>query len=766
MGEPRKFFIEPLKEHCINVKKKNDQYYAHALSNDITREFLDYIKFSIDRNELVNLNCGGRVRCLDGNTEIYVKSGTGKISKKLKDVSIRDYVLSMNPTTYKTEWKQVTNKLYYENQEVYKIKTLHNRTIVANNTHKFYTLLRNRTTCKLKQQTITTKQLTKNHYIPLLANLEREQQTNELEFRKGYILGCYLADGNINYNGIYLTNNDQEIINYYKESLTKLYGVECKQKQKANCNSYKIWFVSRHFNHEYKKQMGKGSGNKHISESLLNQTKSFKKGLLNGYFSCEATIGLSKTKDHYKTNFTVTSKSKQLVMDVSRLLLDFGIISHIRKRILKSGRYKGNTYYRLTISTLNLFKFVKEIGFISTTRKEQLEKIYNYYNEKPPEEQRIYWHNYFLDRFDRIKKLPNKQKVYSIEVKDNHNFFLTNGMLSMNSGKSLAMICLCKIISDYTGVPFTVERNIIFNESQFLNIIEDANFHEIFLVDETEVGHTGAGAMAEQWSSKDFRRICAKKCIHNVNLCGDFSQLNTNAFYKLVTLSRDLKNKLTKLLVSNVEDNENIPIGTITIPLEPILCDDMKTGKVIGCIKCPKYEQGCKELIAEYERKKDGNIEKISGGKPEERAMIRFEVAQELVQNEEYMKATNQKQRKILVRRLAPEISNRRFTEGEMDEVVEITRMIIEQAKSQEAMAEEEEVEPEPVKEKKPKKKKAKKVVEEEPVVMEKEGNEGVGMSKQPTPKIPDEEEEVYPDHETMLEELRKLNEEKKGNLG
>jgi len=122
--------------------------------------------------------------------------------------------------------------------------------------------------------------------------------------------------------------------------------------------------------------------------------------------------------------------------------------------------------------------------------------------------------------------------------------------------KALAMIVLCKVISNYSGVPFTVDRNILFNESQFLNLVEDAQFHEMFMIDETEASNVGAGAMAEQWGSKDFRRICAKKCIHNINIVGDYSQLHTNAFYKLVTLSRDLENKLTKLICFNVEDQE------------------------------------------------------------------------------------------------------------------------------------------------------------------------------------------------------------------
>jgi len=178
---------------------------------------------------------------------------------------------------------------------------------------------------------------------------------------------------------------------------------------------------------------------------------------------------------------------------------------------------------------------------------------------------------------------------------------------------------------------------------------------------------------------------------------------------------------------------ENIPIGTVTIPLEPILCEDMKNGTAIGCIKCPKYAEGCNEFLAQYERKKDTNIDKISGGKVEERAMIRFEVAQQLVQIKEYQEAKNQKQRKILVRKLAPQITNRRLTEVEYDEVVEITRMLKEEMKKEQPEEEEEPDEQPPIEE-----------------IPEKE-------EKVVLPEPDEEPEEIYPDQDAMVEETKKI---------
>lgn len=310
------------------------------------------------------------------------------------------------------------------------------------------------------------------------------------------------------------------------------------------------------------------------------------------------------------------------------------------------------------------------------------------------------------------------------------------------SGKSYGALMLCKVIAQYTGKPFTVDRSILFNESSFLSVINNAEFHEIFLVDEAEKTRVGYGSVAEAQGSIDFRRICAKKCIHNINLCGDYSQLSTNAFYKLTTLGRDIENKVTKFLVHNIEDNEQIPIGYVLIPIGDLICEDMRTNKVIGCIKCPKYDTGCQEFICQYEHKKDVNIDKISEGKPEERAVIRYEVAEKMIKEKEFLNCKNQKQRKIVVRKLAPSFSNRRFTEGELDEIVEMSRILL--AESKGTVIEPDEPEP-----------------EEEPgpemVEMSIKGEEKVGMSKVAIDTSKAVQEEVYPDQDGLKDSLKKL---------
>ena len=120
------------------------------------------------------------------------------------------------------------------------------------------------------------------------------------------------------------------------------------------------------------------------------------------------------------------------------------------------------------------------------------------------------------------------------------------------SGKSLAALSISTVISNYTKVKLDVNKHICFNDSEFFSRVQGADFHEIFIIDEAQKGIGGIGSMMENMEITDFQRICAKKCIHRLQLVGDYSTLNSGAFYKLVTHKRDFARKITRLLLYNV----------------------------------------------------------------------------------------------------------------------------------------------------------------------------------------------------------------------
>jgi hypothetical protein len=57
-----RYDIDPLKEIFYKLKEKNDLYFALALRKNITKEFFQFLKRQLIRNELININISGRTR--------------------------------------------------------------------------------------------------------------------------------------------------------------------------------------------------------------------------------------------------------------------------------------------------------------------------------------------------------------------------------------------------------------------------------------------------------------------------------------------------------------------------------------------------------------------------------------------------------------------------------------------------------------------------------------------------------------------------------
>lgn len=260
----------------------------------------------------------------------------------------------------------------------------------------------------------------------------------------------------------------------------------------------------------------------------------------------------------------------------------------------------------------------------------------------------------------------------------------------VRSGKSLVGITICKTISDFTNIPFLPEKNIKFSWEDYMNELqrEDIPMHSIYLIDEKEES-LGMGSFSETQSAINVQRICAKKCIHTISLVGDYSILNINSSYNLVTRERDFNKFETRLILYNVENNEEIPICSIVIPIRKILCNTILTKEknskgiiVSGCVMCDKYndEKLCPvdTLLKRYEKAKDKNIERMMhGGSSSSRQQLREELAFRLTKESKYLVAHSKEEQIAIANSILPKLSNRIFTIDETKEIVTLTRMII-----------------------------------------------------------------------------------------
>lgn len=81
-------------------------------------------------------------------------------------------------------------------------------------------------------------------------------------------------------------------------------------------------------------------------------------------------------------------------------------------------------------------------------------------------------------------------QTFDVSVSDNHNFVLSNDILSHNSGKSTGAISVGKYVSMRTGVKFT-PKHVCPNEQYYIDLVKVAVDNQFIVVDEQLETHVG-----------------------------------------------------------------------------------------------------------------------------------------------------------------------------------------------------------------------------------------------------------------------------------
>jgi len=183
----------------------------------------------------------------------------------------------------------------------------------------------------------------------------------------GRIVGFYLAEGYVNITTTSFSNTDEEIKNLISRDLRSVFGKSTiHEKCVYVCqSSISKWFACH---------LGNGSGNKAIPPEFMATPKEFRRGLLSAYFSGDGWVE--------DGGVVATTKSESLARDISDILSTFGILAFMGTKTLKSGKYKGNTYYKVRISGYEMIKYRNEIGFACSRKQDQLELIINNLNKR------------------------------------------------------------------------------------------------------------------------------------------------------------------------------------------------------------------------------------------------------------------------------------------------------------------------------------------------------------------------------------------------
>lgn len=326
---------------------------------------------SLSYDSIVTLSDGNEIKIGD---LVENKLKQSSIVKKLDDGVYCDgggvSILSINPITMKTEEKIIAKFVKRSGEKLYYIRTRSGREIKATGCHPVM-LFRNDSL-----KSVLVSELKEHDLISTPRKMDINP-SKKLDPEKARLLGYLLGDGAIKKDRIQFTNQDNEIIQDINEIVYKHFGVKSKN------NLYKkndkivdliwydksllkwIWglFPDIHLN----------AGTKVIPDEVLRVNLDAVSNVVAGLFDTDGSVRKDAAIIEY------CSKNKNLTYQVQRLLLRFGVLSKVKKRI----NYAHNTlektkrpyYYLYLYGHENIKKFYINIPLKCLHKKKALENI-------------------------------------------------------------------------------------------------------------------------------------------------------------------------------------------------------------------------------------------------------------------------------------------------------------------------------------------------------------------------------------------------------
>jgi replicative DNA helicase Mcm len=184
-------------------------------------------------------------------------------------------------------------------------------------------------------------------------------------------LGLFIGEGYSQDRGkskcIWFCNSDESLLIRFK-SLLENFSVNYNQRLSSNKSAYGVYCASSElykFLEALEPSIVKKSRDKRVPNQLLRGTDDIISIFLRALFDGEAHVDKSRPK------IELASASYNLLSDVQTLLLRFGILSHIKDKIIEMG-----TYYRLNITGLpNIRKYHEKIGFSLDYKNQRLSEF-------------------------------------------------------------------------------------------------------------------------------------------------------------------------------------------------------------------------------------------------------------------------------------------------------------------------------------------------------------------------------------------------------
>ena len=274
-----------------------------------------------------------------------------------------------------------------------------------------------------------------------------------------------------------------------------------EKEDKAVIESVRLWRMAKRY--------GLSHENKYIvPNSVFSGSESMQRGYLQGLFSSDGHVAGTAQKG---VSVRLTSVSKSLLIDVQRLLLNFGIVSSLYENRRDAGmrklpdghgktkKYFCKAYHDLVISKSDIHLFASLIGFLQEEKQEKLRSLLATYVRGP-------YKKSFTATFDRLEEEEGMEDVFDITVANVHRF-AANGMIVSNCGEeglpnwgvcNLCSINVAALVDEHGKMNYEELARIAKIGVRFQDNVIDADlyiFEEIRQVQQKGERRIGLGTM-------------------------------------------------------------------------------------------------------------------------------------------------------------------------------------------------------------------------------------------------------------------------------
>jgi len=368
--------------------------------------------------------------CVTGDTLVYTEQGLRRVEHLYREQSLP--MLALDGRESRVPFAKAAQVVCTDTKPVFRLRTVEGHEIKLTGDHRV----------KTERGWVPARELGEGDRIHIL-NRKGGFGTEGSE-RLGMLLGWLVGDGTMKATEAVLSffgDEKRELAPSFAKMMRDevagtqrlhreytLSGYEVEGRDEYRIKSQRFWRVAA--------EHGLWPGDKHrVPESVLSGSEEMQRGFLRALFTADGHVSGTREKG---VSVRLTSIERDLLLDVQRMLLNFGIPSCLYRdrrpeglRSLPDGAggsalYLCKGYDELIISRRALVTFASEIGFLTEAKQAKLLAALEGYSRGPYKQP-------FTARFLSLEA-EGEEMVYDITEPATHSF-VANGLVVHNCGE-------------------------------------------------------------------------------------------------------------------------------------------------------------------------------------------------------------------------------------------------------------------------------------------------------------------------------------------